>query len=106
MGVLSVGGSDAVCVDSAFLCGTGVRVCGLRVFYVPAVCAGHVRVAGRPRAAAGRRMTARGPGAPAAAAPPPRAARAPRATHLPPRRTSVMADYTGSVDVASAGAKN
>lgn len=62
MGVLSVGGGDAVCVDSAFLRGTGVRVCGLRVFYVPAVCAGHVRVAGRPRAAAGRRMTARGRG--------------------------------------------
>lgn len=69
MGVSYIGRCDALCASGAVLRRAGVRVRGVRVLHVLAVRAGHVRVAGRARAAARRRMTARGPGAPAAAAP-------------------------------------
>lgn len=89
VGVPSIGWCDDVRVDSSVLRRTSVRVRSVRVLYLFAVRAGHVCLAGRPRASDGRGMTARGPGAPA---PAPAAASPPRApARLPPATSDALA---------------
>lgn len=89
--VPGVGGCNDVRAGRVVLRCAGVRMRGVCVLHMLAICTRYVRFAGRARAAAGRSMTARGPGAPAAAATPPRAPAAlPLRTPRPRPRALVL----------------